>query len=149
MNNGSPLATPVIMEDCKVVNVEISSPSADDGRRDGNFSVSVKVQFTKTALGDGATNALSLSVSFDSTGAPYYRGSIDVRSKFVFPEGSSEELVDDYLKYVGSSRTYDFAKAFIESATVLGVYGPLELPPFDSSKVTPMKNDEKSPDAER
>lgn len=134
------LSVPVIMENCRVINAEIGSPMIDEQNRGNDFSASVKVQFTQIEIGEERKKGIRLSVSFDGNGTPYYKGNVEVRAKFSFPEGSESDFADEYLKTIGSSRAYDFARTFIESATSFGAYGCLELPPFDVSKISPMES---------
>ena len=119
-----------IMRDCKMTRLDLRTPlSTDESRGEGHYTLNAHFEFKDYPV-DEITSGLTMRLTFDSSGNPYYSGEIAVNALFDFPSSFDNEARKRYLFKEGSAELYNAARMIAKTATAFGVFGQLDLPPF-------------------
>nr|DAZ74336.1 MAG TPA: Preprotein translocase subunit SecB [Caudoviricetes sp.] len=119
--------TKVVVDESKIMALSIVANTNVEEREDGKYGLTTNFSASPTRADNGSV-FLDLSVEVLSNGAPTYDVQIKTRTMFLFPEGSNEESENEYLRTIGASRAFDYARNYIKMVTVFGPWDDLSLP---------------------
>lgn len=117
------------------VNIEIPDidPSCKDVVELVENEITIQVETsTSTRIDkvDKKEYCLDLRYCFNSSGAPFYSGEIQMRGLFVFAESRKKSEYEDYLLSDGTMQLYNSLKQYLETVTANGVFGKFSIPTF-------------------
>lgn len=119
--------TDVTVDESKIIDLSVNANMEYEESSKRQYSIVSNFNAAPIRTEDGKV-FLDLKIDFDCKDAPSYNVSIKTRTGFTFPDGADVDSQDDYLRTIGLSRAFDYARSYIKLITSFGIWESMDLP---------------------